>query len=657
MADVGFWALVLTLIISLYSAVAAALGARHRSGALLESARNGAFAAAGTATAASVILIVLLLTQDVSVRYVYEHVNSHLPTAYRISAFWAGQEGSLLIWLWMVTLFTVVVVLAKQIWNEPLGPYVLTVMSVTQAFLALVLVLLSNPFKTLPTVPLDGQGLNPLLQNFWMVMHPPVIFLAYAAYTVPFALAIGGLVVGRLDKAWLARVRRWAIFAWLFLGAGILMGAYWAYLELGWGGYWGWDPVENSSLIPWLTGTALLHSLMMQERRDAFKRWNLWLIGLTFALCLFATFVTRSGVIQSVHAFGRSAIGYYFLAFIFFSLAALAAWISLRRRMLGEEYEFGILLSRETSLLLTNLILLGAALVVLIGTLFPALVELVQGRQASLDMTFYERTVGPLSLVMMAVIGICPWLAWGRPPARLKRALLPAAAIALVTAVVLFVLGIRQPMAVLAFFVCAFVATSLLMTFYQGAVNRKSRTDEMILVAFLNSLVANRRRYGAHIVHLGIVLMAVGVTGSSLFQEELQVALDLGQEIEVDGYTLHYQDFDARSLPDRERFVAVVDVYRGGRLLATLRPEKSFHWNVEQWVTEVAIRTTPQEDVYLILAGFEESGLASLRVLINPLVLWLWIGGIALMVGGVLAWWPEAGCRRMSVLQVKEEAR
>jgi cytochrome c-type biogenesis protein CcmF len=300
------------------------------------------------------------------------------------------------------------------------------------------------------------------------------------------------------------------------------------------------------------------------------------------------------------------------------------------------------LLSRETSLLVTNLILIGAAVIVLIGTLFPALVEMVQGRQASLDVAFYERTVGPLSLVLIAVIGICPWLVWGRPSARLRGVLVPAAAIALATSAILFVLGVRQPMAVIAFFVTIFVGISLLMTFYQSVANRKSRTGEALPAAAWRSLVAHRRRHGAHIVHLGIVLMAVGITGSSLFQDEVQVALDVGQEIDVNGYTLRYQDFDATALPDRERFVAVVDLYRGDRSLATLRPEKSFHWNVEQWVTEVAIRTTPQEDLYLILAGFEDTGLASLRVLINPLVLWLWVGGIALMLGGGMAWWPES---------------
>jgi cytochrome c-type biogenesis protein CcmF len=647
-ADVGYWALVLTLIVSGYSAVASVLGARKRDSVLLESARNGAFVAAVAATAASVVLIGLLLTRDLSVKYVSEHVNSHLPTAYRLSAFWAGQEGSLLIWLWMVTLLTVALIVLKRVWNEPFGPYVLSVMAFTQAFLALVMVAISNPFELLANVPQEGQGLNPLLQNFWMVMHPPVVFAAYAAYTVPFALAIGGLAVGRLDRRWLDMVRRWALFAWLFLGAGILMGAYWAYLELGWGGYWAWDPVENSSLVPWLTGTALLHSLMMQQRREVFKTWNLWLVSLTFLLCMFATFVTRSGVIQSVHAFGRSPIGYYFLAFIALCLLVLAALISLRRRVLGKSYEFQVLLSRETSLLLTNLLLVGAALVVLVGTLFPALVELFQGKQATLDISFYERTVGPLVLATIALIGVCPWLAWGgKSSARLRRVLLPSALIALAASVVLFVVGIRQFAALLALLVCIFVGVSLALILSRGTIDRRRRprvrvAGEGIPQAFLRSILVNHRRYGAHIVHLGLVLMALGITGSSLYQDEVQVALAAGETMDAHGYTIEYQEFVAEELPDRQQFVAVVNVRRGDRLLGTLRPEKSFYWNVEQWVTEVAIRTTPKEDLYVILAGFENDGLASLRVLVNPLVLWLWVGGIALMLGGVMAWWPTA---------------
>jgi len=324
--------------------------------------------------------------------------------------------------------------------------------------------------------------------------------------------------------------------------------------------------------------------------------------------------------------------------------------------MLGKAYEFKVLLSREASLLLTNLLLVGAALVVLVGTLFPALLELFQGKQAALDISFYERTVGPLVLATIALVGVCPWLAWGGKSAtRLRRVLLPSAVVALAVSIVLLITGIRQFAALLAFFVCAFVGISLAMIFYRGTMDRRRRTGEGIPRAFMRSMLVNRRRYGAHIVHLGLVLMAIGVTGSSLYQDEVQVALTSGETVDAHGYAIEYREFIEEDLPDRQRFVAVVDVRRGDRLLGTLRPEKSFYWNVEQWVTEVAIRTTPVEDLYVILAGFENDGLASLRVLVNPLVLWLWVGGIVLMLGGLMAWWPTTAGKKRLADDVEED--
>ncbi|MBN1579846.1 MAG: heme lyase CcmF/NrfE family subunit [Anaerolineae bacterium] len=654
MTDVGYWALVLTMIVSVYVTIISIAGKTVKNATLVSSARNGVFVSTIAATVATAGLIVLLLTQDFGVKYVYEHTSSHMPIAYTISALWAGQEGSLLLWLWLLTLLTTVIILSKRIWTAPFGLYTVAVMSFSQAFLALILIVASNPFELLPSVPLEGQGLNPLLQNFWMVAHPPVVFMGYAAYTAPFALAIGGLIANQMGEMWLRAVRRWALWAWLFLGTGILMGAYWAYLELGWGGYWGWDPVENSSLIPWLTGTALLHSLMMQRRRQAFKHWNLWLIVMTFLLCVFATFVTRSGIIQSVHAFGRSVIGFYFLGFMVLCLIVFGALLFVRRRELDSKHELTTLFSREAGLLLTNLLLCGTALVVLIGTLFPTLAEAFQGRQAALGATFYERTVGPLAQILIVLIGLCPWLAWGGgSPDRLRRNLLPPAVVALATAIVLFLLGVREAVALIAFAVCAFVVVSLLSILIRDFARLGKREgDESqqsgIVQAGLRLVARNRRRYGAHIVHLGIVLIAIGVTGSSLYQQEVQVTLAPGEQVTIQGYVLEYQDFESESLPDRQQFKALLDVYRGQHKLASIKPEKSFHWSVEQWVTEVAIRSTLEEDLYVILAGFEQDGLASFRILINPLVVWLWIGGAALLLGGVMAWWPSTSERNLA---------
>jgi cytochrome c-type biogenesis protein CcmF len=642
MADIGYWAIVLALVVSLYVAVFALLGERRRSVALVESARNGIFGAAVLSTVSVVMLVALLLGRDYRITYVYDHVSSYLPNAYAVSALWAGQEGSLLLWFWFVAVLGVVLVW-RRVWEQSYGRYAVAVVALTQAYLALILLLASNPFAVQATVPAEGYGLNPLLQNFWMVVHPPIVFLSYAAYTIPFALTIGGLVTGNMGDEWLRTVRRWSLFAWLFLGMGIMMGAWWAYLELGWGGYWGWDPVENSSLIPWLMGTALLHSLMMQQRRKAFKTWNLWLIALTFALCMFATFVTRSGIIQSVHAFGRSAVGYYFLAFIVLCIAGFALLLSLRRRALRDQKEASDLYSRETSLLLTNLLFVGAALVVLVGTLFPALVELIQGRQAALNASFYERTVGPVAQVIVVLIGICPWLAWGGvSPDRLRRDMLPPALAAAATVVVLVLFGAREVLALLSFAICAFVVVSLLSIFYRDGTRVLRGKTEGRWQALARLFSRSHRRYGAHIVHLGVVLIAMGITGSSVYQSEVQVTLAPGETVDVEGYTLEYEHLDTEETAAQQRFAATVHVQRGGRKVATLVPEKGFHWNVEQWVTEVAIHTTPKEDLYLILAGFEEDGLAAFRVLLNPLVVWLWIGGGLLLCGGLLAWWPSA---------------
>ena len=641
MADVGFWTVIFCLLLSVYSAAMWAVGTRRRSRELLESARNGTYAAAAAATIASLALIYLLLTRDFSVRYVYEHTSSHLPTIYVLSAFWAGQEGSLLLWLWLTTLLAVWLVSGKAALEKPSIPYAVMVLAFTQAFLALVTLVLSSPFESLGRTPVDGYGLNPLLQNIGMVIHPPVVFVGYALYTVPFALAFGALLSGELTRDWLRSVRRWSLMAWLLLGAGILLGAWWAYLELGWGGYWAWDPVENASLIPWLTGTALIHSLMVQERRDAFKVWNLALIAMTFLLCIFATFITRSGLIQSVHAFGRSPIGYYFMAFMVVAGAAMGVLAHKRRRLLAGTFQVENLLSREASLLLTNLLFIGTALVVLLGTLFPALMEALQGQQAALGADFYGRTVVPLSALIVLFIGICPWLSWGNmTPGRLARDLAPSLIGGVATAALLFALGVRRGFALFSFAVCAFVAVSIVTTVARQVSVRRKGADEGALAALGHLVARNRRRYGAYIVHLAIVLIAMGITGSSAYQSEVQVALEPGESVAHEGYDLVFRDLVTQTTAAKDRYVAVVSVQRNGRSIATLRPEKNFHRDVEQWVSEVATRASLVEDLYVSLAGISSEGLATFQIIVEPLVTWLWIGGGLMLVGSLLAWWP-----------------
>ena len=643
MADLGYVAVALVLFASVYAMVASVVGQRRGNETLAESAQNGAYLAALASSVALASLLYLLIAGDYGVKYVYEHASSGLPLSYTISALWAGQEGSLLVWVWMVALLGVTIVVRGRRWPKADAAYVLGAIAFVQASLSSVLLLASNPFSRLPRVPADGMGLNPLLQNIWMTIHPPVVFAGYAAYTVPFALAIGGLATGRLGRDWLREVRSWALLAWLLLGAGILMGAWWAYLELGWGGYWGWDPVENSSLIPWLTGTALLHSIMMQRRNGSFKVWNLWMIVLSFVLCIFATFVTRSGIIKSVHAFERSSLGYYFILFMAMCLAGFGGLLVRRQDDLKREsVGVGGLLSRGAGLFFTNLLFAGAALVVFVGTMFPALVELLQGRQVALDAAFYERTVGPIVQIIVLFMGVCPWLVWGRSSAsRIGRQLLPGAGAALVAMGVLALQGRREVWALLSYGVGAFVLVSIVGLSVRDVAARRQRVGDGWPAAVARTLVNGRGRYGAHLVHAGIVLIAIGITGSSVYQSEVQTALVPGESVEVQGYRIEFRELQTDRNPEHQRTVAHVEAYRGSRKVATLLPKKDYYWNKEQWVTEVAIHSTLKEDLYVILAGFEQDGMASFRFLINPLVIWLWIGGAALLLGGGVAWWPS----------------
>jgi cytochrome c-type biogenesis protein CcmF len=644
LADIGYGALVLTLAAGLWAAVASVLGAQQRRPELIASARNALLVTAGLSTATVVLLCILLFIHNFEVRYVYEHVSTYLRPAYVLAAFWAGLEGSQLLWLWMLAIFVAVLVWRRPTWDRELRPYAMAVLALTEAFFALLLVLLTNPFELMPIVPAEGISLNPLLQNFWMIIHPPIVFAAYALWTIPAAYAIAGLVTGRLDAVWLRGTRRWTLAAWASLGIGILVGAWWAYLELGWGGYWGWDPVENSSLIPWLVGTAFVHSAIIQQRRDMFRAWNVLMAVLTFSLTIFATFVTRSGLIQSVHAFAESPIGWYYLAYIGSLMALTIGLVLARREELQGEGQLGDLLSREFVFLVTNLLFLGSAAAVLLGTLWPTFTEALRGVATSLGPENYNRFMGPLGLLLVLLIGICPVIEWRKIGAeRLLRNLWVQFVVAVVTAFLLVLTGIRELWAVISFAATAFVAATIVLQMAQGIVARMRAAGENILVATAQAVGNNRRRYGGQIIHFSILLIVMGITGSQAYQTEVQVALATGESVEVNGYTLAYQEYTYRQIEQSGNKVlnqAVIDVYRGSRKLATVRPERNLHSNVEGAVTEVALRPNLKEDLYIVLASMEPDGLAAFQVLINPMVVWLWIGGAVLILGTLVAAWP-----------------
>jgi cytochrome c-type biogenesis protein CcmF len=657
--------MLLALIVSAYAMVAALVGQRRGHPELVQSARNGILAVAGLATMASAILLYLLLVPDFRVQYVYEHVSSHLAPIYRISAFWAGQEGSFLLWLWFLAVISALVALQGKAWDRRLHSHALAVLAFSEAFFALVIITVSNPFATLPLKPADGTGLLPLLENPGMIFHPPTLFLGYAGYTVPFAFAVAALLTGQLDDGWLRGIRRWSLFAWLALGIGILLGAWWAYVELGWGGYWAWDPVENASLIPWLVGTALLHSAMMQERRGMFKAWNMVLAVLAFVLCIFATFVTRGGVILSdLHGYASSAlpITYYLLGFMAVILLGPLALLYYRRQQLASDNELEALLSRESGFFLNNLLFCGMALAVLLGTIFPVLTLIARGERIALDASFYNRTSGPLAVVLVLLIGICPILAWRRATTdKLLRGLTYQTVFALIVAAVLFALGIREPYALVSFAVCAFVTATIASEFYRGLMARRRTKGESYLAALGRLVAKGQRRYGGYIVHLAIVLIAIGVTGSSFYRNEWLVSLTPGEETAIGDYTLKYEDYtievlnaEPETYQSKMRFAATLGVYKAGRKTAALVAEKNNHWVLQNpWVTEVAIRSSLKEDLYVILGGLERDGLASFQLVINPLINWLWIGASLLFVGAAVAMWPSG---RGVVYANREEA-
>jgi len=659
MAEIGYWALVLALAGSIYAAAAVVLGARRRYAELVVSARNAILAVGGLVTVAAIVLFYLLLTRDFSIEYVYEHVTSYQPTLYNISAFWAGLEGSQLLWLWLLSACAVAVALRRRDWDSGLRPYALAVIAATEALFAALLVFVTNPFAPAAVPQSEGFGLNPLLQNFFMVIHPPIVFVGYAGTTVPFAYAIAALVTGRLDRAWVRGIRRWNLISWIFLGAGIILGGWWAYLELGWGGYWGWDPVENAVAIPWLLATAGLHSAVVQERRGMFKGWTIALLALTFELCLLATFITRSGVIQSVHAFGQSAIGYYYLAFIIASLALTLGLIYRRRRQLQAEHELEVAFSRETGFYLINLLFSGAALAVLLGTFYSPLSEWVRGVPAALEATFYNRVFGPIALAILLVMGFCTALGWRLGSAeKLWRVTRVPAAIAGGVVVVLAVVGVREPIVLVAVFLAAFAGMTTLAEFYRGVAARRRSTGESVLRALNGLITISRRRYGGYLVHLSVVLIAVGIIGSSFYKMEQQVVLEQGESVTVEDYVLVYEGSDFQVSQEKQRSAATVAVYRKDRLLGRLTPESNFHWNIQQRVSEVSIRYGLMEDLYLVLAGLEEDGnLAVFQVFINPLVNWIWLGGALMLLGTVVAVWPSAAERRAAESRARAGGR
>jgi cytochrome c-type biogenesis protein CcmF len=582
------------------------------------------------------------MNSDFSIEYVAKYTSTDLPTFYKFSALWAGNNGSLLLWAWLLTVFAAVVVSGKK--NRDLLPYAGSVMAGVSVFFLLLLCTNSNPFTKLAYSVPQGSGLNPMLQNPGMVIHPVTLYLGYVGFTVPFAFAIAALLIKQTDDRWIKITRKWTIISWIFLSLGNLFGAQWAYVELGWGGYWAWDPVENASLMPWLTGSAFLHSVMVQERKNMLKIWNMLLIIFTFGLTLFGTFLVRSGVVASVHAFGDSTLGAYFLIFTTLVMMASLYLVADRLKMLKQGSEFEGIVSKESSFLLNNLLLVASAFSILWGTIFPIVSEGFTGNKVTVGPPFFNAINAPIGLAFILLMGICPLIAWRKatPQSLLTNFIIPVS-VALASAVAFVMMGITKPYALLAFTICIFVATSTIQDVIKGVLVRRSMTGEGIMISLGRLVTRNRRRYGGYIIHMGIVMMIVGIAGSNTYNQEFTKNVKPGQSVQVEGYNVSFKGMQEISKGSNQIVYADISVTNEKGSMSALRPEKVFYPTAEQPSTEPAIWSTWAEDFYVTLAGWEQDQSVTFKFNINPLVKWLWSGGYVLIAGTLFALWPGRG--------------
>lgn len=648
MADLGSIALLLALAAAAYGIITNVLGTISGRPLLVRSGRNAALSVTLLLIVAAAVLIYSLVTHDYSVRYVAEHSSREMSLPLTIAAFYSGQEGSLLYWATILAIYTGVVVLQNRRKNLTLMPYVTSILLGIETFFLIMLNFVSNPFTRLPFTAPDGLGLNPLLEDPGMLLHPPVLLAGYMSWSVPFAFAMAALISGRLDTEWIRSTRKYALFAWAVLGSGNLLGMWWAYHVLGWGGYWGWDPVENAALMPWLTGTAYIHSVIVQERRGMLKVWNLALIIVTFNLSIFGTFIVRSGILSSVHSFAQSDLGPYFFSFLAFSLVFSLGWLFYRMPELRGEHEFESALSREASFLLNNLILLGIVFATFWGSIFPLVTEAVRGIKLTVGPPFFQRVDGPLFLVLVALMGIGPLLPWRHASIRtLQRNFAIPVGVAFVATVLLIVIGVRLLPADVALFLCTFVVATTLQEFVWG-IRVRVHAGQNPVFALINLIQSNRRRYGGYVVHLGIILIAIAITGSQFYQIEKNTSLRPGQTVEVGRYALTMQGIHEAAFPGYRQVWVNLTVRQNGHPFGTIRPAKQFHVNFETEPDSiVALLSTPLDDLYVVLAGWQANGSASFFIFVNPMVMWLWVGGVVFLIGGLITLWPEGNLSRV----------
>jgi cytochrome c-type biogenesis protein CcmF len=645
MADLGRAALVVSLGLSAYALLAGGWAAAANRRRLATSARNALYCSFASTLVASVVLAGALVRHDFSFVYVAAHTNRTLSKTYALSAFWGGQEGSLLLWLLVLTGYGALAVALNRRLLGDLTLWVVPVLGGIASFFAFVLVAVASPFKT-QTAPLDGAGLTPSLQNPYMVAHPPMLYLGYVGLAIPFAFAAGALLSGRTDERWIVATRRWTLAAWAFLGFGQLLGAHWAYVEVGWGGYYAWDPVENAALMPWLAATAFLHSVMIQERKGMLKVWNMVLVALAFELSVFGTFLTRSGVVNSIHSFAQSPIGGWFLAFVVASSLFSLALVMWRLPLLKARTRLESPLSREAAFLYNNLLLVALCLTVLWGVLFPILTQLVKGETRTIGRPYYDFFLRSFGLPLLFLMGIGPLVAWRKTSFRgLSRTLCWPIALSVACGIALLAAGAGSSIpGLVAYTFSAFVLASIVLELVRGTR----------VTGSLFSLVArNRRRYGGYVVHAAVVLLAIGIAGSSAYGRSTERRLALGQSMSIGGYTLTNRGVRVTATPNAVETRAVLDV--SGRWNGTLTSGSNQYRFPPEPSREVGIRTNWEraEDLYVIADDLDaKTGAAFVKVLVKPLVNLIWIAGIVFLLGSAVALWPDAREQRRLVTRL-----
>ncbi|MDB4875183.1 MAG: ccmF [Gemmatimonadetes bacterium] len=655
---IGELSLWVALLMAAWSTTVSYAGGALRRDDLVSSGVRGLYATFAMIVLASAGLWTALLSRDFSLEYVASHISSNMPNVYIFTSFWSGQAGSMLFWALILSMYGTIAIASSRTRNRELTPWATGTLSAILLFFIVTMCFKANPFNRLDFIPIDGKGMNPQLQNPGMAIHPPNLYLGYVATAIPFAFAIAALFARRLDAEWLSVVRRWALLSWFFLTIGIVLGMWWAYVELGWSGYWAWDPVENSSFLPWLTTTAFLHSIMIQEKRGMLRKWNVVLVVISFLLAIFGTFITRSGVIESVHSFAQSPVGPWFATFFFLATGISIYLVGTRLKDLEAKAELESMVSREAAFLYNNLVLCGIAFAVLWGTVFPLISEAVTNNKITVGPPFFNTVNVPLGLLLLALTGIGPLIAWRKASvSNLKRQFAGPAIAGLVVGVALFALGMRKPYAVMTYILCGFVTGTIVQEFYKGIRARQSIHQESIITGFYHLVGRNRRRYGGYIVHAGIVMLFAAFAGMA-FKSEYDITLKPGQYFETKDPYGHQWRFVSQGVsnaerPDRYTVSVGLETFRDGQRLGIITSEKRTYLDSQrhqlfQPITEVGIKYSARQDTYVVLAGIRGADTAELRITFNPLVVWVWTGGFLMMIGGLVVMWPQAERRRQA---------